>query len=213
MDFTIEDEYFEVKDYTSILPDNVLLHILSELSWRDILNAKLLSKRFYSIIHKNYHRLERKKTLGVSIKYDENHNSHPFHVQLVFDCEESVNFQDIPFGTYMITNKIQSGEELISFLKMFDMSDINLEVPIADNLDVFDIMNRSFQVGTEIRLLKIPKLMEKDFKGFRTFVRKLSSVSLLEIDHVCSSSTETKDVYELLSLSSFKATTSFTINP
>uniref|UniRef100_A0A0K0FVK9 F-box domain-containing protein n=1 Tax=Strongyloides venezuelensis TaxID=75913 RepID=A0A0K0FVK9_STRVS len=61
MGYGMEEECFEEQDYTTFLTNDVLLFILSELPWRDILNVKLLSRRFYGIIHDNYLRLQRRK--------------------------------------------------------------------------------------------------------------------------------------------------------
>uniref|UniRef100_A0A0N5CCV7 F-box domain-containing protein n=1 Tax=Strongyloides papillosus TaxID=174720 RepID=A0A0N5CCV7_STREA len=211
MDFTIEDEYFEVKDDTSVLPDNVLAIILSKLSWKDILSAKLVSRRFYSIIHGNCQKLRRRRMESLMVEYNENHETSPFNIKM--HLESGIKTYSLFYSSYYkeITN-IQSDEELSSTLKLFDMRNLaKLHVPVADNLDIFGILNRSFQTGTKIDELIIFKLAEKDFSSFRTFVEKLSSVRSLSIEHICAPSTEAKDIFSLLSLSSFNTLNNFTI--
>uniref|UniRef100_A0A0N5BC85 F-box domain-containing protein n=1 Tax=Strongyloides papillosus TaxID=174720 RepID=A0A0N5BC85_STREA len=58
----MEEKCLKVQDYTSEISDDALLLIFSELNWMDINNLKLVSKRFYGVVHRNYHRLERRKT-------------------------------------------------------------------------------------------------------------------------------------------------------
>uniref|UniRef100_A0A0N5BEZ2 F-box/LRR-repeat protein n=1 Tax=Strongyloides papillosus TaxID=174720 RepID=A0A0N5BEZ2_STREA len=87
-----------------------------------------------------------------------------------------------------------------------------LFVPVVDSLDIFDILNRSSQIGAHIRCLKISNLAEKDFESFIIFIEKFSSVEVLYIEHICSISTEIKNVYFLLSLSSLNNIRSFAIS-
>uniref|UniRef100_A0A0K0FZN3 F-box domain-containing protein n=1 Tax=Strongyloides venezuelensis TaxID=75913 RepID=A0A0K0FZN3_STRVS len=88
MDFTIEDEYFEVKDDTSVLLDDALALILPKLLWKDILNAKLLSRRFYGIIHKNCHKLRRRRIYSLMIEYNENHEIYLINLKIHLESEE-----------------------------------------------------------------------------------------------------------------------------
>uniref|UniRef100_A0A0N5CGT8 F-box domain-containing protein n=1 Tax=Strongyloides papillosus TaxID=174720 RepID=A0A0N5CGT8_STREA len=211
MDFSIKEEYFEVQDEISDLPDDVLVIILSKLSWEDVNTIKLVSRRFYGIVHRNYHRLERRMVRDFSIKYNEYCGRCPFHLQISFKSVGDRNSGVIQYGFPKSIN-IQSVGELTGFLKMFDMRKLRrFLVPAAGNLDVFSILGGLFQVGTKIRFLEIPKLAEKDFGSFQTFIEKISWVGFLTIKHLCAPSTEPRDVYSFLSLSSFKTIKFFEI--
>uniref|UniRef100_A0A0N5BPJ7 F-box domain-containing protein n=1 Tax=Strongyloides papillosus TaxID=174720 RepID=A0A0N5BPJ7_STREA len=200
IDSSTEEERSEVQDDTSVLSDDVLLLIFLELSWEDINNIKFVSRRFYGIVNRNYHRLERRRVRRVSIEYDKNSGSHPFHVLMAF---HGVDLPEVLRDFYTKATSFQSVEELTGFLKMLDMKNLDEFIaPFADNLDIFSILERVFEIGTNINKLVIPELMEKDFESFKTLIEKLSSIETFIIEHICSASTEEKDVYSLLSLSS-----------
>uniref|UniRef100_A0A0N5BRU0 F-box domain-containing protein n=1 Tax=Strongyloides papillosus TaxID=174720 RepID=A0A0N5BRU0_STREA len=209
-----EEKCPEVQDDASVLSDDVLLLIFKELSWSDILNAKLVSKRFYSIIHRNYHRLARRGVLDLSIKYNGNCGKYPFYIKFGVITVRNRNSDVVQSAYYSRLISLENGEELSSFLKTVDLRDLNqFDVPVADNLDIFAILNRSFQVRTDIDILNISKLSEKDLKSFQTFIGKLSSVREVVIEKICAHSTEAKDVCSLLSsLLSFNTIESFYIH-
>uniref|UniRef100_A0A0K0F626 F-box domain-containing protein n=1 Tax=Strongyloides venezuelensis TaxID=75913 RepID=A0A0K0F626_STRVS len=201
MDSSTEEERTQVQDYTSILSDDILFHIFLELSWKEINTIKLVSRRFYGIVNGNYYRLERRRVRRVSIEYDKNSDSHPFYIMMAFYGRE---LPEILGDFYTKVTYFQSVEELTSFLKMFYMKDLEEFIaPAAYNLGIFSILERVFQIGTNINKFVIPDLLEKDFESFQIFIEKLSSIKTFIIGHICSNSTETKDVYSLLSLSSF----------
>uniref|UniRef100_A0A0N5B5D3 F-box domain-containing protein n=1 Tax=Strongyloides papillosus TaxID=174720 RepID=A0A0N5B5D3_STREA len=205
MDFNIEDEYFDVEDDTSVLPDDVLVIIFKELSLEDIKVVKQVSKRFYGIVHRNYHKLNRRKVLSAKIEYDERCDNHPFLVHMNFYSENSSDylFEEIKLF-YEKSTKIQSVDELTGFLRMFDLRKLDLLIlPVADNLDLFGIMEGVLEIGTKVNDLVIKKLAENDFGSFRTFIEKLSRLEVLCIYHLCAPSTGQKDVFSLLSLTSF----------
>uniref|UniRef100_A0A0K0G319 F-box domain-containing protein n=1 Tax=Strongyloides venezuelensis TaxID=75913 RepID=A0A0K0G319_STRVS len=212
MDFNIEDEYFEINDNTSVLPDNIMVKILSELPWEDINTVKLISRRFYGIVHQNYRRLERRKVQKFLIKYNKYRKNYPFHLEITLKNAENGSSPEIPICLGKIRN-FKSIEELIDFLKMFDMRDLEqFVVPVIDNIDIFIILERLFQIGTNIKTLIIPKIEEKDFRSFRRFIRKLVSVNWFFIGHLCAPSSGARDVYSLLSLSSINNIKDFYIS-
>uniref|UniRef100_A0A0N5BEZ1 F-box domain-containing protein n=1 Tax=Strongyloides papillosus TaxID=174720 RepID=A0A0N5BEZ1_STREA len=205
MDSGPEEERSEEQDYTPILSDDALLLIFSELNWKDILNVKLVSRRFYGIIHGNYHRLKRRDVSTISIKYGRNRIRYPFYLNLAFHDTVDEDFPELLNIPYTKTINIQSVEELPALLKVFDMRKLDkLYVLVDVNPDIFRILGDFLQVGTKIKILKILKLAEKDFDSFKTFTGKFSSVKSLNIEHICASLTETKEVCPLLSsLTSF----------
>uniref|UniRef100_A0A0N5CCV8 F-box domain-containing protein n=1 Tax=Strongyloides papillosus TaxID=174720 RepID=A0A0N5CCV8_STREA len=205
IDYSMEEECSKEQDYTPILSDDALLLILSELSWKDILNVKLLSRRFYGVIHRNNHRLERRGVVDLSIKYNGNCGEYPFFIKMGDTTVRNESSDVIQHDSYSKINRFKSCEELSSFLKMVDLRNIDkLNVPFADNHDIFGILNRSFQVGSNIGTLNILKLSEKDLKSFQTFIGKLSSVKKMFVEDICAHSTEMKDDFSLLSsLTSF----------
>uniref|UniRef100_A0A0K0FVK8 F-box/LRR-repeat protein n=1 Tax=Strongyloides venezuelensis TaxID=75913 RepID=A0A0K0FVK8_STRVS len=86
-------------------------------------------------------------------------------------------------------------------------------VSVADNIDIFGILNKSFQVGTNIDALNIPKLLVRNLKSFQTFNEKLSSVKEIIVKEICTHSAEAKDVASLLSfLASFNTIKKFHIH-
>uniref|UniRef100_A0A0N5B5D4 F-box domain-containing protein n=1 Tax=Strongyloides papillosus TaxID=174720 RepID=A0A0N5B5D4_STREA len=209
MDFTIEEEYFEVNDDTPILPDDVLVIILSKLSWKEINIAKHVSRRFYNIINEKYHQLNRRKACCVAIKYDKNNDGHPFHVEMNLYRENS---QVVSVAYYTKTTNIKSVGELSSFLKMFDMGNLfDFYVYVADHLDIFGILEGVFKIGSNIKFLDIEELTEKDFGSFQKFIKKFTSVEHLNIGHICAPLTGPGDLYSLLSLSSLNTLESFDI--
>uniref|UniRef100_A0A0N5B5D5 F-box domain-containing protein n=1 Tax=Strongyloides papillosus TaxID=174720 RepID=A0A0N5B5D5_STREA len=203
MDFSIEEEYFEVKDDTAVLPDDIMVIIFKELSLEDIKVVKQVSKRFYGIVHENYHKLERRKVHELSIEYDET-DSYPFHINVTFRLIINLNSGGALISDYKRQGSFENSRELSSFLNTVDLRNIgNLDLPFADNIDIFGILNGSFQEGTNIGHMSILKLAEKDFTSFLNFIGKLSSIKGFNIAHLCSSSTEAKDFLSLLSLPSF----------
>uniref|UniRef100_A0A0N5CGT7 F-box domain-containing protein n=1 Tax=Strongyloides papillosus TaxID=174720 RepID=A0A0N5CGT7_STREA len=202
MDYISDEKGTEEQNNIFVLPDTLLVRILSELSMKDILKLRLVSRSFYNFIHENYHLLDRKCVHSVWIKYDKNCEEYPISVDLLF-----VDYWDYEVHDqyYMENIEIQSVEEFSRIFKMFDMRDLNLlDVSVADNLDIFSVLNKSFQTGTKIENLRISKFAEKDFKSSRTFFEKLSSVKKLYIENICVPSTGEKDVYSLFSLPAFK---------
>uniref|UniRef100_A0A0K0F5R5 F-box domain-containing protein n=1 Tax=Strongyloides venezuelensis TaxID=75913 RepID=A0A0K0F5R5_STRVS len=128
MDFNYERSLSGAERSISMLPDNVIVLILEKLSWRNILNIKFASKELYNLIHKNYHRLERREVHEISIKHDRNCEKYPFYLKMVFKSVKDENSRVVPYDGYSKTTNIQSSEELLKFLRMFDMK----------NLDSFD---------------------------------------------------------------------------
>uniref|UniRef100_A0A0N5CGT9 F-box domain-containing protein n=1 Tax=Strongyloides papillosus TaxID=174720 RepID=A0A0N5CGT9_STREA len=208
MNFSIEEEYFEEKDYISDLPDDVLAIIFSNLSWKDILCARIVSRGFYNVINKNYHKLERRKVEDLWINYKKNSDSHPIHVKMSF---YSGDFRDVPMASNTKKTDIQDDQELLRFLKIFDMKNLGyLEVYGSCDPCIFDILNRSLPIGTNIGELFIFKLEEKSFNSFRLFVEKHSSIENLSIVNIYSSSKGVEDIYSRLSLSSLRSMKAFT---
>uniref|UniRef100_A0A0N5C0L4 F-box domain-containing protein n=1 Tax=Strongyloides papillosus TaxID=174720 RepID=A0A0N5C0L4_STREA len=213
MNYSMEEERSEEQDYTPLLSDDAIFLILSELSWKDILNVKLVSRRFYGIIHEKYQQLNRRTVHGILIKYNKNYKSYPIRLDIIFDSVIDGDSRIIPFSYHRKIINIQSGEELSKLLKMFDLKNFNyLVVPATDDFDIFDIMGKSFQIGTKISALTISKVAEKDFRSFRVFIEKFSSIKNLCIEHICSPSTEAKDIYLDLSLSSLDTIEHFCIS-
>uniref|UniRef100_A0A0N5BEZ3 F-box domain-containing protein n=1 Tax=Strongyloides papillosus TaxID=174720 RepID=A0A0N5BEZ3_STREA len=214
MDYSTVEEHSEEQDYTPVLSDDALLLILSELSWKDILNVKLVSRRFYGIIHVNYHRLPRRRVLDLSIKYNGTCGKYPFYFKMGVMTVQNGSSGVVQYDSYSRVDRFKNDEELSSSLKMVDLRNLDkFNVPVADNIDIFSILNRSFQVGTKIGVLNIPKLSDKDLKSFQTFVEKLSSVKEIVVNEICAHSTEAKDVSKLLSsLASFNTIEKFHIH-
>uniref|UniRef100_A0A0K0FGD5 F-box domain-containing protein n=1 Tax=Strongyloides venezuelensis TaxID=75913 RepID=A0A0K0FGD5_STRVS len=202
MDFSIEEEYFEVKGDIYVLPDDIIVIILSKLSWEEVNIIKLVSRKFYDIVHRNYHRLERKKVDMLTIEYNEM-ESYPFHIDMVLKIVEFWNLRTIGLHNRKITT-FQSGEKLAGFLKMFDMRDLHeCNIYVTGNIDIFSILEGIFQKGTKINMLMSPKIKEKDFISFGTFIKKLSSVKCIVIKHICPSLAGAGSVFSLLSSTSF----------
>uniref|UniRef100_A0A0N5BRU1 F-box domain-containing protein n=1 Tax=Strongyloides papillosus TaxID=174720 RepID=A0A0N5BRU1_STREA len=204
MDSSTEEELPEAPDYTSVLHDDALILILSKLSWMDINNIKLVSRRLYGIVHENCHKLNRREVYDVWIHYYKIREKHRFDLKLGFNSLGDGNLSITRRRYYKEVTKIKSDRELSRFLKMLDMRNLELlSVHDSCNTDIFNILNKSFQIKTNIGYLAISKLTEKDFIGFRKFIKKCSSVTVLDIQHMCFPSTEMTDVYSQLSLSSF----------
>uniref|UniRef100_A0A0N5BSI4 F-box domain-containing protein n=1 Tax=Strongyloides papillosus TaxID=174720 RepID=A0A0N5BSI4_STREA len=209
MDFISDGKITEEQNNIFVLPDVLLVRILSELSWKDILKIKLVSRSFYNFVHENYHQLNRREVSDVEIVYVEDSEGFPFSVDFIF----------ARIGSYKSTNgwdgkapEFESGEELSRFLKMFDMRNLKLlDLQVYGNLAIFGIINSSFQKGTKIDDLNITKLSEEDFTSFRMFLDKLLLVHDLSIRHVCCHSTEAKDVNPLSFLPFFNITKGFSI--
>uniref|UniRef100_A0A0K0G320 F-box domain-containing protein n=1 Tax=Strongyloides venezuelensis TaxID=75913 RepID=A0A0K0G320_STRVS len=191
-----DEKSIEEQNNIFVLPDGLLVRILSELSWKDILNIKLVSRSFYNFIHENYHQLNRRETFEFEIRHNKYCRRYPFHLRRLgkFPSREK-------------KVKIRSSKELSRYIKVFDTRNLwKLDVYVPDSLDIFDIMNRSFQAGTKICFLIIPKVVEKDFRSFRKFINKISSVKSLYIERIGTPSTEAKDVPSFLSLSTLNTT-------
>uniref|UniRef100_A0A0N5CCV4 F-box domain-containing protein n=1 Tax=Strongyloides papillosus TaxID=174720 RepID=A0A0N5CCV4_STREA len=220
MDSSSDEKLSEAQNGIFTLPDDVFSLILPRLSWKDIRRLKRTSRGFYNVIHRNYHLINKRSVCCVQIKYDEDDERHPLILRMGFRSERRGDARVIshlydevvvlPTISILLnfffqkTIHIQNGEELYRCLKMFDMRDLALlYVPVADNIDIFGILNKPFQKGTKIKSLEIAKLEEKDFTSFRTFVEKLSLINRITIEHVCVSTTEVKDIDWLLPLSSF----------
>uniref|UniRef100_A0A0N5BVC2 F-box domain-containing protein n=2 Tax=Strongyloides papillosus TaxID=174720 RepID=A0A0N5BVC2_STREA len=214
MDPDSEDKGTEEQIDIFVLPDGPLIHILSQLSWKDLLIVRLVSRSFYNFIHENYGLLNRKKLKDVLIKYDENCEECPFSVKLSLDTVRTL-FLNPLFNDFNMVKTIsfQNDEEMSKFLKMFDIRDLHiLKIPVVKNIDIFDVLSRSLQMGTKIEILDVCRLEEKDFTSFRRFIEKLSSINKLVIQHICSPSAEAKDILSDLSLSSFDTIESFKIS-
>uniref|UniRef100_A0A0K0FVK6 F-box domain-containing protein n=1 Tax=Strongyloides venezuelensis TaxID=75913 RepID=A0A0K0FVK6_STRVS len=205
MDSSPEERHSEEQDYTPMLSDDALLLIFLELNWRDINNLKLVSKRFYGIIHRNYHRLKRREVSIISVKNDRNRIRFPFYLKLTFHDTVDENFVSLLNIPYTKTINIQCDEELFDLLKVFDMRKLDkLYVLVDVDCDIIRILGAILQVGAKIEVLKILKLVGKDFESFRTLIGKFPSIKNLFIEHICASLTETKDASSLLSsLTSF----------
>uniref|UniRef100_A0A0N5BT49 F-box domain-containing protein n=1 Tax=Strongyloides papillosus TaxID=174720 RepID=A0A0N5BT49_STREA len=213
MDSSSNEKHSEQQNGIFILPDNLIIRILSELSWKDILNVRRVSRSFSNFIYENYHLLDRRKLRGVSIECDENCEGCPFSVAITYDAVARFMVW-VPLHSQFPKKTInfQNDEEMSIFFKMFDMKNLyNLTIPVVDNIDIFDILTRSLQIGTKITFLNVYRVAEKDFKSFRKFVGKFPRISDLSIYHLCFPSTKAKDVQSLLPSSSFRKIKSFSI--
>uniref|UniRef100_A0A0N5BVC1 F-box domain-containing protein n=1 Tax=Strongyloides papillosus TaxID=174720 RepID=A0A0N5BVC1_STREA len=94
-DPNMEKEHSEVQDDLSVLPDDALLLIFWELSLKDIHHVNLVSRRFYGVVHKNYHRLRRREVHNISTKYDESCGNYPFHLEMTIRSVEDRNSRAI----------------------------------------------------------------------------------------------------------------------
>uniref|UniRef100_A0A0N5CGU1 F-box domain-containing protein n=1 Tax=Strongyloides papillosus TaxID=174720 RepID=A0A0N5CGU1_STREA len=181
MDSNSDEICSEVQDDLSVLPDDALLLIFWELSLKDILHVNFVSKRFYGVVHKNYHRLRRREVHSISTKYNESCDNYPFHLEMTIRSVEDRDSHAIRHDDKK-AKSIKSFDERTGFLKMFDIRNLdNFIVPVADNLDIFAILNRSFQAGTKIGEMVILELPE-NFSGgsehsLRNFLRSRSFLS------------------------------------
>uniref|UniRef100_A0A0N5CCV5 F-box domain-containing protein n=1 Tax=Strongyloides papillosus TaxID=174720 RepID=A0A0N5CCV5_STREA len=196
----LEEGDSEVQYDMSVLPDEVIGIILSKLSWKDINKVKFVSKKLYGMIHKNYHKLERKKVQELSIRYYGDCRRYPFFIKIGVMAWENVG-SDVPrYGPRTRIERFKNGEELSNFLKTADLRCLNkLNIPAARNIDIFTILNKSFQEGTNINTLNIVKLLEENLNSFQTFIGKLSSVREIVIKRVCFHSAGSEDNCLLLS--------------
>uniref|UniRef100_A0A0N5BT50 F-box domain-containing protein n=1 Tax=Strongyloides papillosus TaxID=174720 RepID=A0A0N5BT50_STREA len=213
MDSISGEKSTEEQNNIFALPDALLVRIFSELSWKDVLNARLVSRSFCNFIHENYHQLNRKEVYGAQVSYEKEDERHPFHLDLGFYDEEDEYLPEFPSPSYNKKIKFQTEGELSRFIKMFDIRSLAyFDVLVDDDdLDIFEIVSRFFQNGTKIHYFVACKLAEKHFNSFRTFINKLSSIKEPSIDHICSPSTEPKDILSDLSLASFDTIESFKI--
>uniref|UniRef100_A0A0K0G317 F-box domain-containing protein n=1 Tax=Strongyloides venezuelensis TaxID=75913 RepID=A0A0K0G317_STRVS len=200
MDSISEEKETEEHNNIFVLPDVLLICILSKLSWREILNLRLVSRSFYNFIHENYHQLNRRKITEVYVKYEENCGSFPFHVTFRFGKSFLLNkFLKNQLDEEFKTINIQNGEKLSYFFKMFDMTKLKiLSVPAANNIDIFNILSRSFQTRIAINILVVSKVAEKDFRSFQTFIEKCSSFKSIFINHLCAPSTGHEEINSFL---------------
>uniref|UniRef100_A0A0K0FZN6 FTH domain-containing protein n=1 Tax=Strongyloides venezuelensis TaxID=75913 RepID=A0A0K0FZN6_STRVS len=105
MDSISNKEITEEQKNKFVLSDKLPFHILSELSWKDILKPKLV------------------ELSGVKILYVEDSEGYPFSVYSTFasipDCEsrKSSNQKHV---------EIERGDQMSRFLKMFDMRNLSL---------------------------------------------------------------------------------------
>uniref|UniRef100_A0A0K0FGD3 F-box domain-containing protein n=1 Tax=Strongyloides venezuelensis TaxID=75913 RepID=A0A0K0FGD3_STRVS len=209
MDSDSDEKGTEEESNIFVLSDALLVRILAELSWKDILNVKLVSRSFYNFIHENYHQLTRRNVHIVQTFYWEK-DLFNFRIMSGRVIEEDSRVNP-PFDYDKYIEK-QSDEEVSRIFKMFDMRTLDtFNIPFVDDLDTFGIFNRYFQKGTNIGDLRITKLSEKNFTNFRMFLDKISSIKKLEIEHMCFPLTETKDVYSLLPISSLGTIETFVI--
>uniref|UniRef100_A0A0K0FGD6 F-box domain-containing protein n=1 Tax=Strongyloides venezuelensis TaxID=75913 RepID=A0A0K0FGD6_STRVS len=141
-----------------------------------------------------------KKVYRLRITYDIKNGNPTFLLELVFSRLEDNDQRRRPYDDLI---GIEGSEKFSRYPKLIDLRNLELlEVPSAYSFNIFDILNRSFQNGTNIEYLRVTKLVEKDFKSFQKFIEKLSSLNFLFIKHLCSPFTETKNDYSLFSLSS-----------
>uniref|UniRef100_A0A0K0G321 F-box domain-containing protein n=1 Tax=Strongyloides venezuelensis TaxID=75913 RepID=A0A0K0G321_STRVS len=198
-DPNMEEEHFEEHDDLSLLPDEVLVIILSKLSWKDINKVKFVSKKFYGIIHKMYPRLERRKIHELSIRYNGDCRGYPFFIKIGVIAVENVG-SDVFRHCFRTINRFKSVEELSNFLKTADLRNLyKLNIPASGDIDIFVILNKSFKKGTNINSLNIGKLLEKDLDSFQIFIGKLSSVKDIHVKCIRLHSAEAKDVCLILS--------------
>ena len=118
MNYSMEEERSEEQDYTPLLSDDAIFLILSELSWKDILNVKLVSRRFYGIIHEKYQQLNRRTVHGILIKYNKNYKSYPIRLDIIFDSVIDGDSRIIPFSYHRVTVLVT-----ISVLFIFSFSE------------------------------------------------------------------------------------------
>uniref|UniRef100_A0A0K0FZN5 F-box domain-containing protein n=1 Tax=Strongyloides venezuelensis TaxID=75913 RepID=A0A0K0FZN5_STRVS len=209
MDSDSNDNPSEARNDIFILPDVLLVRILSELSWEDILKLKLVSRSFYNFIHENYHQLNRREVSKVNILHDVDSKGCLCKVDLNFTNIQNNERTNYPYGKSI---DVGSSEELSRLLKIYDMRDLDyLSMAARDNIDIFGIINRSFQEGTKIGDLVIYELSEKNFTSFQTFINKLLLVKDFSILNICCHSTESKDVNPVSFLQSFNITRSLLI--
>uniref|UniRef100_A0A0N5CCV9 F-box domain-containing protein n=1 Tax=Strongyloides papillosus TaxID=174720 RepID=A0A0N5CCV9_STREA len=208
MDSNTDEKRSETENYIFILPDVLLVRILSELSWKDILNVRAVSRSFYNFIYENYYQLNRREVYQVRIFYAKDFESCPFELDLKFDSIR--NYKSTNSNSWVKSIGIQSDEKLSSLLKIFDMRNLEyLSMEVDCNIDIFGIINRSFQEGTKIEDLIIYGLSEKNLTSFKTFIDKLLLVEDFSILNICYHSTESKDVNPLSFIQSLNITRSF----
>uniref|UniRef100_A0A0K0FZN4 Uncharacterized protein n=1 Tax=Strongyloides venezuelensis TaxID=75913 RepID=A0A0K0FZN4_STRVS len=119
----------------------------------------------FSVVFQLLHR--KNSELKISIGTKEDSEGCPFSVYSTFasipDCEsrKSNNQKHAEF---------ESGEQIFRFLKMFNMRNIDyLSMKVNDNIDIFGIINKSFQKATKNGDLNIANLPETDITSFKKF--------------------------------------------
>ncbi|CEF62283.1 F-box domain-containing protein [Strongyloides ratti] len=163
-------------------PNEILFIIFINLDWKSLEILKRTSKIFYTIIEDVY--LPRKKIdeLEISSNYHSFDNSWKISVKIKSNNHQ-IKIINIPFDVKKKDVKIFPIENVLEKYCLRKIGKI--EIHIIDDSVVFDLLNRYFQHGTEVKYLKI--LIEKSsiFKSFCKFIKKIKYVQHLNIEGLC----------------------------
>uniref|UniRef100_A0A0N5C4V8 F-box domain-containing protein n=1 Tax=Strongyloides papillosus TaxID=174720 RepID=A0A0N5C4V8_STREA len=202
MDYSTEEGFSESQKDKLFLSDDAIFLILSKLSWEEILNARLISKKFDKIIRGRWHLLNRRKVFKINITYNKNCRSFPIRL-LMLSSQLGNEYHPVilKFPSHKRTAEIRNGEDLSRYLKMFDTKNLcSLRVYVDDSRDIFNILNRSLQVGTKISGLHVSKLGDMNYMSFRAFVKKIPPITSLSFGQICFPSKKARNVNSFLSL-------------
>uniref|UniRef100_A0A0N5BHU5 F-box domain-containing protein n=1 Tax=Strongyloides papillosus TaxID=174720 RepID=A0A0N5BHU5_STREA len=160
-----------------LLPDEIFIHIFRYLQFKDLLVAKNACKKFNLLIEKYYFLMNRQNPVILFINNDKKQ-------QKTF-CV-SLNAVVLKNETNFSKNNIESIDELIRSLRMFNMSNVHsLIISNCESIGIYNALNIIFPQISPIQSLYINNFSYDDIKEFEIFIRKLYNIKELEVRHIC----------------------------
>uniref|UniRef100_A0A0K0EQC4 F-box domain-containing protein n=1 Tax=Strongyloides stercoralis TaxID=6248 RepID=A0A0K0EQC4_STRER len=163
------------------LPNEILFIIFINLDWKSLEILKKTSKLFYTIIEDIYLPKKTIDELNIS-SYFTPENSWKMSLEIKSNSYQ-IKINDVPFNIKNTDKKIDIVERIIEKYCLRKIIKVNIHIT-GDSI-IFDILNKYFQYGTEIKYLKIFIEKSRVSKNFFKFFNKIIYVQCLNIERLC----------------------------
>ncbi|CEF64435.1 F-box domain-containing protein [Strongyloides ratti] len=183
MENSMYNEITELPLDIYLLPDDILVHIFSMLSFKDLLNIRESCKKFYRLIDNNRYRVSIKNASRIVIESNKKWGRSTFGLRI--DIIKPDLFKGINLKMFT-KNDIENGNELSKSFNFFDIKNLfSLNIIDCGSGKIFKSLKNSFKNVTQLNTVYIDRVGIHDFEDLQNLIENLGNIKHLEIRHIC----------------------------
>uniref|UniRef100_A0AAF5CRN7 F-box domain-containing protein n=1 Tax=Strongyloides stercoralis TaxID=6248 RepID=A0AAF5CRN7_STRER len=184
-----------ITNYIYPLPDDVLVHTFSMLSFKDLLNIRESCRKFYRLIDNNRYRLSIKNASRIVIESNKKWGRSTFSLRIDIIKPDLIKGINLKMFT---KNDIENGNELSRSLNFFNIKNLSsLNIINCDSGRIFKSLKNCFKNVEQLNTVYIDRVGVNDFKDLQCLIENLGNIKHLEIRHICIGTSKEDDINKI----------------